>query len=122
MHPHQVHQAVLAIASTQNMQEFLQDKTTCQPTPTPILGEIDTIHSQGHENVQQGSTLKCPAGIRVYSDASWQKKNIPGRGDSLATGVGVHIHIPEEEFDTKNIVQASTDSAHSPVVAEALAL
>ena len=58
----------------------------------------------------------------IYSDASWRKKNIPGRAQGLGTGIGVFIHISGHEIERKIMIQASTSDAHSPLCAEALAL
>lgn len=110
--PHQVQQAAQAIASAQDLQHIDQD------TSPPAKAQSNT-------QIIQGTTISSDliiAGTKIFSDASWKKRNIPGRGDHLATGIGVHIHIPEDGNDRRIMIQASTDVAHSPLIAEALAL
>lgn len=122
--PHQVHHAALAISSVQTMQEpNIQDNIPSLPAQDSNSSAEPRFQQTGQP--LQGTSLKSDliiAGTKVYSDASWKKKNVPGRGDLQATGVGIFIHIPGEDFDTQIMIQASADSAHSPLVAEALAL
>lgn len=83
---HQVHQAALAIASTQIMQDTQQHNPGSQPAPPD---ESSTMFPQCHENVQQGCTLKSDlaiAGTKIFPEESWKKKNIPGQGNLMATG------------------------------------
>ena len=116
--PHQVQHAALAISSLQDFHEQkLQEVNPASPT----------LHTGSEQMGQplQGSTIKSDAiisGTKVYSDASWKNNHIPGRSDLQATGIGIFIFIPGDDFDTKIMIQASANSTHSPLVAEALAL
>lgn len=126
-HPHQVHQAAHAISFSLSSQVPCQgDRHPQQAPSTAQESDAPTnIHLQSEGQIMQGSFIKSDmiiAGTKIYSDASWQKKNIPGRGESLATGIGIYIHIPGDGLDRKVMIQASTNAAHSPLFAEALAL
>ena len=84
-----------------------------------------TSHGQLENQIVQGSTIRSDLpieGTKVYSDASWQKKNIPGRGYSPAKGIGIYIDQPRDQYDRNIMIQASADDTHSPLVGEALAL
>ena len=122
-HPHQVHQAALAIASIQDMQDPQEHLN--RELPSSKEKQSTTILSQGQEQVQQGSTLKSDlaiSGTKIYSDASWHKKNVPGYGGNPATGIGVHILFPKEGSDSRIMIQASTHDVCSPLIAEVYAL
>ena len=78
--PHQIQYASLGISSSQILQDLaMEGQQNSKPTS----------HGQLENQILQGSTIRSDlliAGTKVYSDASWQKKNIPGRGYSPVSG------------------------------------
>jgi ribonuclease HI len=71
----------------------------------------------------QGVTLQSDlviAGAKVYSDASWKCKKIPGGVG--ATGIGVFLQYMENSQNFNVMVQASTPQATSVLQAEADAM
>lgn len=71
----------------------------------------------------QGETLKSDlviAGAKVYSDASWKCKKIPG--GIGATGIGVFLQYMENGKSYNVMVQASVRQAKSVLQAEADAM
>ena len=120
--PHYILLAAAAISSAQFLQDHQEDcaSSSLQRTDTRQILQV-----QVDEQIMQGYTVKSDfliTGTKIYSDASWRKKNIPGRAQGLGTGIGVFIHISGHEIERKIMIQASTSDAHSPLCAEALAL
>lgn len=74
----------------------------------------------------QGKTIKTDllvTGPRVYSDAAFRCKKIPGLPQgSAATGVGVYLSLPQDPMEVNVQIQASTVTTDTPLQAEALAL
>ena len=74
----------------------------------------------------QGKTIKSDlllTGPRVYSDAAFRCKKIPGLTQGMvATGIGVYLCLPQDPTEINVQVQASSADTDSPLKAEALAL
>lgn len=77
-------------------------------------------------NLIQGETLKTDlhiAGTKIYTDAAWKIKNIPGSQGTISTGLGVYCDIQEQDYQGKILIQAATSTkASSPLLAEAMGL
>nr|XP_020200447.1 uncharacterized protein LOC109786279 [Aegilops tauschii subsp. strangulata] len=73
-----------------------------------------------------GRTIKSDllvAGPKVYSDAAFQCKKIPGLPQgAAATGIGVYLSLPQDHMEVNVQIQASATITNSPLQDEALAL
>jgi hypothetical protein len=76
------------------------------------------------EDIDQGETLRTDLmiqGSKIFSDAAWKTKNVPGTQGTVSTGIGVFCH--RQNIEEKILIQASASSmAPSPLHAEALGL
>jgi hypothetical protein len=111
--PHQIHQAAQALTNAESLQ------LSSQPAGTQLERNRER---QSSSLLAQDSTLKSDlliTGTKVFSDASWQTKKIPGQQGQPATGVGVYIQTNGEFAPGKIVIQASTASSASPLLAEA---
>lgn len=121
--PHHIWTASLATSSCENFQELVQD--SCPQGRSNQEAVSRHPMRQGDEQLLQGCTVKSNlaiAGSKVYSDASWHRAHIPGRGDLPATGIGVFIHQQDAHQERQIMIQASAPDAHSPLVTESLGL
>jgi hypothetical protein len=75
--------------------------------------------------IKQGETIKTDLAIqgnKIFSDAAWKTKKVPGSQGRVHTGLGVYCQIQQSQLMATILIQASTDKAPSPLHAEALAL
>jgi hypothetical protein len=93
-------------------------------------GSNHKAHPQGPtqdgEKLEQGQTLKSDlqiTGSKIYTDASWKTKKIPGAQGIISTGLGVFCHLQRQNGEEKILIQASTlKKAPSSLIAEAIGL
>lgn len=116
--PHHIHIAAKA----------LTDQTTIVLHTSNQKQVDDQAHRQETSNQMptQGHTLRTDlliAGPKVYSDAAFRCKKIPGLlNGAAATGVGVFLNFFQGQTEVNVQIQASAPITNSPLQAEALAL
>jgi ribonuclease HI len=123
--PHQVHQAARAIQ--QNLEMLgLSAISPLQVQANSRQGNANmTAASSASLLPPQGSTIKSDLqieGAKIFSDASWKNRKIPGRAGSQATGIGLFLQCQISQTSCKVMIQASTDHVPSSLQAEAEAL
>ena len=76
--------------------------------------------------MRQGAPLNLVdtniTGPRIYSDASWKNKKIPGQTNAAATGIGIFMEFSQNGHSFTIMIQASTTMTSSVLQAEAKAL
>jgi hypothetical protein len=81
---------------------------------------------QSLDNIEQGQSLKTDliiTGSKIYTDAAWKTKKIPGSQRNISTGLGIFCDLHRQSIEEKILIQASTLSqAPSPLHAEAMGL
>ena len=113
--PYQIHIAAKAldVELNDNMHVSLQNNVVCV---VPTVNQLPV----------QGKTIKSDlllTGPRVYSDAAFRCKKIPGLTQGMvATGIGVYLCLPQDPTEINVQVQASSADTDSPLKAEAFAL
>lgn len=118
--PFHVHIAATALSNFAN--DLVQHTHQLQhQNPTSTCTSVPT-----NQMPLQGRTIKSDllvAGPKVYSDAAFKCKKIPGLPQgAAATGIGVYLSLPQDQMEVNVQIQASTIITNSPLQAEALAL
>jgi hypothetical protein len=119
----------MANALNQNM-EMLD---VLQVATNRSLGASEENHQQEKKELQvndkdmtQGITLKSDLlinGSKIFTDAAWKTRKIPGIEDDTSTGLGSFFLIHRQNIQEKILIQASSISATpSPIYAEAMSL
>jgi hypothetical protein len=119
----------MANALNQNM-EMLD---VLQVATNRNLGASEENHQQEKKELQvndkdmtQGITLKSDLlinGSKIFTDAAWKTRKIPGIEDDTSTGLGSFFLIHRQNIQEKILIQASSISATpSPIYAEAMSL
>ena len=77
-------------------------------------------------NLTQGQTINSDhiiSGNKIYLDAAWRSRNIPGKQKGSSTGIGVYCLLKQGLLEEKILIQASPQvSAPSSLYAEAQGL
>jgi hypothetical protein len=82
----------------------------------------DQVHDLG---ATLGDTIKNELAIqgnKIFSDAAWKTKKVPGTQGRTLTGLGVYCQLQQGNLQATILVQASAEKSPSPLHAEALAL
>jgi hypothetical protein len=72
-----------------------------------------------------GETIKTDMAIignKIFSDAVWKTKKVPGTQGRTLTGLGVYCQLQQGNLQATVLVQASAEKSPSPLHTEALAL
>uniref|UniRef100_A0A8R7UVC7 Reverse transcriptase zinc-binding domain-containing protein n=1 Tax=Triticum urartu TaxID=4572 RepID=A0A8R7UVC7_TRIUA len=116
--PHQVNIAATSLSN--DFCDLLNSSSHHQPQNSSC------ILTHTNQLPLQGQTLKSDlliTGPKVYTDASFKCKKIPGLlHGTAATGVGIYISLPHDQKEVSVQIQASTSITSTPLQAEAFAL
>nr|XP_045083744.1 uncharacterized protein LOC120962928 [Aegilops tauschii subsp. strangulata] len=114
--PHHVH--IVAKALSYDLYDVSNHMSSLQ--------EVPQVQVSPGQLPLQGKTLKSDlllVGPKIYSNAAFRCKKFPGLVQaSVATGVGVYLSWPKDQFEINVQIQASAPATSSPIQAKALAL
>jgi hypothetical protein len=106
---------------TNSMQD--QQLNGAQDPPSSERREHSEAIRQSSNNLpSQGNTLRSDlliTGTKIFSDAAWKTKKVPGMASRIATGIGVYCQILEHNFSATALIQASMPLSPSVIQAEA---
>jgi hypothetical protein len=113
--PLQIHHMANAIKQNLELLDVVQVPTN----------RLQTSFGFQQETFRFGGTIKTDlliTGSKIFSDAAWKTRKSPGVQGRVTTGLGVYCQLIRQNAEEKVMIQASTSKAHSPLLAEALAL
>jgi hypothetical protein len=128
--PHQIHQMATAMLNNLELSNTLQTNSMqdqqlngAQDPPSSERREHSEAIRQSSNNLpSQGNTLRSDlliTGTKIFSDAAWKTKKVPGMASRIATGIGVYCQILEHNFSATALIQASMPLSPSVIQAEA---
>uniref|UniRef100_A0ACD5YZR5 Uncharacterized protein n=1 Tax=Avena sativa TaxID=4498 RepID=A0ACD5YZR5_AVESA len=92
----------------------------------PIMQTCITEDGQSHEEIfKQGETIKTDLNIqgnKIFTDAAWRTKKVPGSHGRTTTGIGAYCLFQQNDLNATVLIQASSPMAPSALHAEAMAL
>ena len=135
-HPFQIRHRADAINRNLEMLNILQDTSNGNEASAQGKKSMLSVNSnmragatdggQSQEVIfRQGETIRTNLviqGSKVYLDAAWKTKKVPGSQGRILTGLGVYCQIQHDHVKATVFIQASTAKATSPLHAEAMAL
>jgi hypothetical protein len=113
--PLQFHHMTNAIQQNLELLDVMQDSIQVEQPRTGIQEEL----------AYPGSTISTDLqikGSKIFSDATWTKRNPSGAQEVDMTGLGLYCQILKQNREETIMIQASTIRPPSPLLAEAAAL
>lgn len=124
-HPMKIFHMAKAINQSLEMFSVVQDslgKNFCRENQA----HDELTRDQQIQSTKQGHTLKTDLiikGSKIFTDAAWKTKKVPGALGITSTGIGIFCHLQRNNGEEKILIQASTScKAPSPLHAETAGL
>jgi ribonuclease HI len=130
--PYQIHHMAQAINQNLEMIDalgvFAMQAQECSKAPHTLTSSMQVHDQQNPPEVRlpaYGETLKSDQiikGSKIYTDAAWKTRKVPGMANRIATGIGIYCDLQEQNNNATIFIQASTSTTRSVLQAEATAL
>jgi hypothetical protein len=102
-----------------NMELLDPTENDLQIHPKPVMPRLRQDQHQHGQTIPLDQDIP---GAKIFSDASWKNKKVPGFIGTDSTGIGIFIQFSREGLDFNIKIQASSGLTDSGIQAEAKAV